>query len=140
MVSMKMTMTIREAALHLNVSTNTIRRRLQVGLLTGSKVGGKWMIDVAKDGATPGHPQQDPEPSPPPTPDRPQQEPEPPTLVHTLQSRIDSMELELESRMREIDSLESQLESRMREIEQIQYLAANSPNAPQRKPWWAFWR
>jgi len=113
-----MKMTIREAALHLNVSTNTIRRRLQVGLLTGGKVGGKWMIDVTTDGATP---------------DRPQQEPELPTLVHTLQSRIDSMELELESRRKEVDQLH-------------QLLAAHSLNAGQSKntsrdvPWWAFWR
>lgn len=107
-----MLMSITEAATHLNVSSNTIRRRLQVGLLTGGKVGGKWMIDVATNGATP---------------DYPQQEPEPPTLVDTLQSRIDSMELELESRRREVDQLH-------------QLLAAHSLNAGQRKPWWAFWR
>ena len=70
------------------------------------------MIDVATNGATP---------------DYPQQEPEPPTLVDTLQSRIDSMELELESRRREVDQLH-------------QLLAAHSLNAGQRKPWWAFWR
>jgi len=57
-----MLMSITEAATHLNVSSNTIRRRLQVGLLTGGKVGGKWMIDVATNGATPDYPQQEPEP------------------------------------------------------------------------------
>ena len=45
-----MLMSITDAATHLNVSSNTIRRRLQVGLLTGSKVGRKWMINVNGQG------------------------------------------------------------------------------------------
>jgi len=107
-------MPINETAEHYGVSVNTIRRRLQSGLLIGNKVGNKWWINVGSpNGAEPNHPQQEPE--------------EPPTLVHTLQGRIDSLETELESRRREIDQLH-------------QLLAAHSLNASQRKPWWVFWR
>ena len=106
-------MTINETAKHYGVSANTIRRRIQNGLLMGNKVGNKWWVNVGSpNGAEPTHPQQ---------------EPELPTLVHTLQSRIDSMELELESRRKEIDQLH-------------QLMAAHSLNAGQYKPWWAFWR
>jgi len=136
-----MEMTVQQAALHLNVSVNTVRRRF--------KVGTQWVLTIdwpgdevaPTDSATPdqqrkeassidadpllsilgaGHPQQDPE-----TPTLVHDFP--PALVHALQSRIDSMELELESRRREIDQLH-------------QLLAAHSLNAGQRKPWWAFWR
>jgi len=150
-----MEMTIQEAAKHLNVSVNTVRRRLLTGVLTGTKVGTQWVLtidwpgdevapsepekdngqqsdDQQRKGASSihpdpllsilgaGHPQQDPE-----TPTLVHDSP--PALVHALQSRIDSMELELESRRREIDQLH-------------QLLAAHSLNAGQRRPWWAFWR
>jgi len=45
-----MEMTIQEAALHLNVSINTIRRRLLSGVLTGTKVGTRWIITVNGNG------------------------------------------------------------------------------------------
>ena len=45
-----MEMTIQEAALHLNVSINTIRRRLLSGVLTGTKVGTRWIITVNSNG------------------------------------------------------------------------------------------
>ena len=110
---METKMTINETAKHYGVSGNTIYRRLQNGLLTGNKVGNKWWVNVGSpNGAEPNYPQQ---------------EPELPTLVHTLQSRIDSMELELESRRKEIDQLH-------------QLMAAHSLNPGQYKPWWAFWR
>jgi len=111
---METKMTINETAKHYGVSGNTIYRRLQNGLLTGNKVGNKWWVNVGSpNGAEPTHPQQ---------------EPELPTLVHTLQSRIDSMELELESRRKEIDQLH-------------QLMAAHSLNPGRTtSPWWAFWR
>jgi len=72
-------MTINETAEYYQVSVNTIRRRLQNGLLMGNKVGNKWLINGASpNGATPNHPQQ---------------EPEPPALVDQMQARIDSLEL-----------------------------------------------
>jgi len=46
-----MEMTIQEAALHLNVSVNTIRRRLFSGALTGTKVGTRWVLTI--DGQRP---------------------------------------------------------------------------------------
>jgi len=39
-----MEMTIQEAAKHLNVSVNTVRRRLLTGVLTGTKVGTQWVL------------------------------------------------------------------------------------------------
>jgi len=113
LLGMDTMMTINETAKHYKVSVNTIRRRLESGLLTGNKISNKWFIHVASpNGASPNYPQQ---------------EPEPPTLAHTLQSRIDSMELELESRRNEINQLH-------------QLLAAHSLNPGQHKSWWAFWR
>ncbi len=37
---------INEAASHLGISPNTVRRRLTNGLLTGTKMGNRWVIDV----------------------------------------------------------------------------------------------
>jgi len=128
-----MEMTIQEAAKH--------RRRLLTGVLTGTKVGTQWVLTIdwpgdevaPTDDEAPGQ-QREGASSIQADPllsilgaVHPQQDPETPTLVDTLQSRIDSMELELESRRREVDQLH-------------QLLAAHSLNAGQRKPWWAFWR
>jgi len=41
-----MEMTIQEAATHLNVSVNTIRRRIFSGVLNGNKVGTRWIITI----------------------------------------------------------------------------------------------
>lgn len=45
-----MEMTIQEAALHLNVSVNTIRRRLFSGALTGTKMGTRWVLTIDGQG------------------------------------------------------------------------------------------
>jgi len=45
-----MEMTIQEAALHLNVSVNTIRRRLFSGELPGTKVGTRWVLTIDGQG------------------------------------------------------------------------------------------
>jgi len=50
---MGMQMTINEAAAALDVSTNTIRRRLTNRLLTGEKnTAGKWLIEIESPGKT----------------------------------------------------------------------------------------
>jgi len=41
-----MEMTVQEAALHLNVSVNTIRRKLSIGAISGTKVGARWMLTI----------------------------------------------------------------------------------------------
>jgi excisionase family DNA binding protein len=43
---------IKDAAQALGVSTNTIRRRLTSGLLTGQKVGNQWVINVPDEAET----------------------------------------------------------------------------------------
>jgi len=106
-------MTINETAKHYGVSGNTIRRRIQNGLLTGNKVGNKWFIHIASpNGASPNHPQQ---------------EPEPPALVDQMQARIDSLETQLTTRAGEIDQLH-------------RLLAQTALNAAPSHPWWRFWR
>jgi len=111
-------MTINETAKHYGVSANTIRRRIQNGLLMGNKVGNKWLINVASpNGASPnGEP-----------PDYPRQEPEPPALVDQMQARIDSLETQLTTRAGEIDQLH-------------RLLAQTALNAAPGRPWWQFWR
>jgi excisionase family DNA binding protein len=44
---------IKDAAQALGVSTNTVRRRLTSGLLTGQKVGNQWVINVPDDAEIP---------------------------------------------------------------------------------------
>ena len=106
-------MTINETAEHYQVSVNTIRRRLQNGLLMGNKMGNKWWVMVENpNGASPNHPQQ---------------EPEPPALVDQMQARIDSLEAQLTTRAGEIDQLH-------------RLLAQTALNAAPGRPWWQFWR
>jgi excisionase family DNA binding protein len=57
-----MEMTIQEAAAHLNVSVNTIRRRLFSGALTGTKVGTRWVLTI--DGYGPDGKVREAEPDP----------------------------------------------------------------------------
>ena len=111
-------MTINETAEYYQVSVNTIRRRLQNGLLMGTKVGNKWLINRASpNGAEPNGE----------TPDCPRQEPEPPALVDQMQARIDSLEAQLTTRAGEIDQLH-------------RLLAQTALNAAPGHPWWRFWR
>jgi len=111
-------MTINETAKHYGVSANTIRRRIQTGLLTGNKVSNKWLINVASpNGATPNGA----------SPNDPQQEPESPALVNQMQARIDSLETQLTTRAGEIDQLH-------------RLLAQTALNAAPASPWWKFWR
>jgi len=111
-------MTINETAEHYQVSVNTIRRRLQNGLLMGNKVGNKWWVMVGSpNGASPNRA----------NPKDPQQEPEPPALVDQMQARIDSLETQLMTRAGEIDQLH-------------RLLAQTALNAAPDRPWWAFWR
>jgi len=111
-------MTINETAEYYQVSVNTIRRRLQNGLLMGNKVGNKWLINGASPhGASPNGA----------SPNHPRQEPEPPALVDQMQARIDSLEAQLTTRAGEIDQLH-------------RLLAQTALNAAPARPWWAFWR
>ena len=111
-------MTINETAEYYQVSVNTIRRRLQNGLLMGTKVGNKWLINGASpNGASPNGA----------SPNHPQQEPEPPALVDQMQARIDSLEAQLTTRAGEIDQLH-------------RLLAQTALNSAPARPWWAFWR
>ncbi len=111
-------MTINETAEYYQVSVNTIRRRLQNGLLMGTKVGNKWLINRASpNGAGPNGE----------TPDCPRQEPEPPALVDQMQARIDSLEAQLTTRAGEINQLH-------------RLLAQTALNAAPDRPWWRFWR
>jgi len=107
-------MSIVEAAATLGVSTNTIRRRLTSGLLTGKKIGNKWLINVDDD---PGSSTKRQDPQFPPTPD---------TLLEVLQN--------------EIITLKEQLEARTREIGELHQLLGAKALNPTPHRWWRFWR
>jgi len=111
---METMMTINETAKHYEVSVNTIRRRIQNGLLMGNKVGNKWLINVASPNGAGANGE---------TPNHPQQEPEPPALVDQMQARIDSLETQLTTRAGEIDQLH-------------RLLAQTALNAAPGRPWW----
>ena len=111
-----MEVSILEAASALQVSTQTIRRRLTKGLIKGYKQetpqGFVWIIEMA-------------DPSKSDTDD-------------TNHTNSTALVTELKAR---IDNLEEQLTIRAGEISELhQLLAAHSLNAGQHKPWWAFWR
>jgi len=108
-----MQMSIVEAAATLGVSTNTIRRRLTSGLLTGKKTGNKWLINVEDWGNAKGREHQFP-----PTPD---------ALLEMLQGEIMTLKEQLDARTREIGELH-------------QLLGAKALEGPGNQPWWAFWR
>jgi len=115
-----MQMSIVEAAATLGVSTNTIRRRLTSGLLTGKKTGNKWLINV-EDLENPsrfnGDSAKGREHQFPPTPD---------ILLEVLQG--------------EIMTLKEQLEARTREIGELHQLLGAKALNPASHRWWRFWR
>jgi len=129
-----MEMTIREAALHLNVSVNTVRRRLLTGVLKGTKVGTQWVltIDWPDDGVAPSEPEKD----------------------NGQQSEVTWLREQLEARTREIAELHQLLavhslnpgqtiENSKRESESLspEVVSPEVVNAYKRDiPWWAFWR
>ena len=118
-----MEVSITEAAAALQVSTQTIRRRLTNGVIKGYKrktpQGSVWVVDLA-----------DLPPATPPTP--------PNTPPPGLASDDGMLVEELKAR---IDSLEAQLTTRAGEIDQLHRLLAQTAlNAAPARPWWRFWR
>jgi len=113
-----MEMTIQEAALHLDVSVNTIRRRLTTGLLVGKKVANRWVINIM---TTTENPEIEFRPS------RSVRETHYQAEIDWLKELLEAQRIDLASRTKEISELH-------------QLLAAHSLNAGQRKSWWAFWR
>jgi len=108
-----MQMTISEAAATLGVSTNTIRRRLISGLLTGEKnTTGKWLVEV-NEPTTRGL-------------ENGKSLLNPTGLVAALESRIAAQEDELQARRQEIQQLHT-------------LLAARSLGPAQHRHWWQFW-
>jgi len=84
-------MNIPEAAAHLGVSPDTIRRRIKEGTLKAEKVrtpqGYRWEVDISN------------------APAAPMQAPTQDAYVSSLLDRIASLELELESRRLEVQQL-----------------------------------
>ena len=111
-----MEVSIIEAAAALQVSTQTIRRRLTKGLIKGYKretpQGFVWMVEMA-------------DPSKGDTDDS--NHANGTALVAELKARIDNLEGQLNIRAGEISELH-------------RLLAAHSLNPAQGKPWWVFWR
>jgi excisionase family DNA binding protein len=111
-----MEMTIKEAARHLNVSEQTIRRKLASGVISGTKERHRWKVTIddkgpAAEGADP-----------------------------VSQSEILWLREQLETRTREVAELHQLLAAHSLnpgppapEPEPPPYLAPSTP-------WWAFWR
>lgn len=111
-----MQMTIVEAAAALDVSTNTIRRRLTNGLLTGEKnAAGKWLVEV----------------------DKPPKTSETENLKNRRSLPNPELIAALESR---ITAQENELQARKQEIQQLHTLLAAHSLGPGQHRWWQFWR
>ena len=109
-----MDLSITDAAAALGISTNTVRRRLTNGLLTGNKVGGKWLIMVEESGLRHSAPLRL----------------ESDALVEHLEARIAIQDAELSANTVQINQLRGLLAE--------DALKAVNP-APDRR-WWRFWR
>jgi len=112
-----MEVTIAEAATQLNISPDTIRRRIRKGSISARQAprpqGYIWMVDVPEISSQnvvvgTGFPQDQ-------------------DLVSTLKDQVKDLWGQLETRSREISELHRLL---------AQTALVSSP----RQPWWAFWR
>jgi len=117
-----MEVTINEAAAHLGISADTVRRRIRKHLVTARQVprpqGHVWMVDLPISNA------ESQRPAPPP--------------VQGDNTDDNALVVELKAR---IDSLETQLTTRAGEIDQLHRLLAQTAlNASPAQPWWRFWK
>jgi len=110
-----MEVTIAEAATQLNISPDTIRRRIRKGSISARQAprpqGYIWMVDVpeisSQNVVETGFPQDQ-------------------DLVSTLKDQV--------------KDLWDQLETRSREISELHRLLAQSALVAPRRSWWMFWR
>jgi len=108
------TMTLAEAAAHLLVSTDTIRRRLQRGALLGHKEAGVWFIELPEQGNG---------------------QADAPQLPCNCQAEITRLE-------EMISTVQAQLEVKDRQIGELHVLLQTSQAAlppPRAGAWWRFW-
>jgi len=121
-----MEMTITEAATHLGITTDTLRRRIRKGTVSARQSprpqGHVWFVDIDTDEtarenqATPTGRADDND------------------LVELLKGQVQDLKAMLEKRDRD-------LENRTREISELhQLLGARSLNPGVDRPWWAIWR
>jgi len=103
---------VAEASRRLDLSQDTVRRRLRTGELAGEKVahagGFRWLADVPEPGQE--------------------------TPAGNGQGETAALR-EL------VNTLQEQLDARTREISELhQLMAAKALPAPGNRPWWMFWR
>jgi len=105
--------TIAEAATHLGVSADTIRRRIRRGELSARQAprpqGHVWMVELEDQELQDNHRSNNNE------------------IVEILRQQLAEKDRQLDARTREISELH-------------QLLAARSLNPGQGRPWWRFWR
>lgn len=109
-----MELSITDAALTLGISPNTVRRRLTSGMLTGTKVGGKWLVSVE---GTELHNSMPPSLGS-------------TALVEHLEARISAQDAELSAMTVQINQLRGLLAEG----------ALKAVDAAPRRHWWRFWR
>jgi len=130
-----MQVSMTEAAERLNLSVDTIRRRLTKGELKGNKEstpqGYRWRIDIPEDPSS--HPSKDPS-------SHPRNARADATEAEAAQDQVDGAELALAAQDARIASLESQLQAKDAQIDQLHHLLAQSAlQAAPARPWWKIW-
>jgi len=117
---------IAQAAAHLGLSQDTVRRRLRAGEIPGERVrapgGFRWMVEVLDD-TTNNDQRDDP-------------------LHGPGQANGTTVDTDLMEILKgQVQDLRDQLDTRAREISELhQLLAARSLAPGMIRPWWAFWR
>jgi len=131
-----MQVSMTEAAEQLNVSVDTIRRRLAKGELKGSKEstpqGYRWRVDLPQDPSN--HPRKDPS-------SHPRKDPSSHPQSQSQGATVTEAALALATQDARIASLESQLQAKDTQIDQLhRLLATTALNAAPARPWWKIWR
>jgi len=113
---------IAQAAVHLGLSQDTVRRRLRTGDLPGERVkaagGFRWLVEVSPMGDN--------------------GQATPPVQEAHADGAISPVELVLRERLA---AQENELEARRQEIRELhQLLAARALSDGHKRFWWQFWR
>jgi len=131
-----MQVSMTEAADRLNLSVDTIRRRLAKGEIKGSKEstpqGYRWRIDIPEDPSN--HPSKDPS-------SHPRNARADATLTDGDQVDGKELAIAVEELRARVQSLEAQLGVKDTQIGELHRLMATTAlQAAPARPWWRFWK
>ena len=101
-------MTIKDAAISLGMSRDTVRRKIRKGEITGHRLGNKWMVEL---------------------PDEPTGSDDPAEVIASSSDLVDNLQ-------DFIKGLQEQLSSKDRQISELHVLLSQRAIAPPSRPWW----